>query len=112
MSQNIFTTEQDFSMKRSAIKISIRSAINLSSKKINIRADWSVASQTAGRHYRFKDKAKYYLGLVQGKQPTKIHELHEIAENMQDFTACDIQNRTEKIVNSFITFLTNYKLTK
>ena len=72
-------------------------------KKINVRAS----------DYRFEDKKKYYLGQKdKNKQATKNHELRLMAENKVDFTKEDIENRTEKIINSFIKFVESNNLIK
>lgn len=72
-------------------------------KKINVRAS----------DYRFEDKKKYYLGQKdKNKQATKNHELRLMAENKVDFTKKDIENRKEKIINSFIKFVESNNLIK
>ena len=75
---------------------------SLLEKKINIRAS----------DYRFQDKAKYYLGLVPKKPATNIHELQALAKTMNDFTEQDISQRTEKIIDSFIQFITENGLAR
>ena len=69
-------------------------------KDVNIRAS----------DYRFKDKAKYYLGLVPRKSGTGIHELIEMAKTKQDFDDHDIQTRTTAIINAFMDFIADNNL--
>ncbi len=64
-------------------------------KKINIRAS----------DFRFQDKKEYYLGNKPGRPRTQIHELIELADTKQDFTAQDINIRSGKIINRFIDFI-------
>ena len=75
---------------------------SLLEKAINIRAS----------DYRFKDKAKYYLGNIAGKLPTQVHELQELARTMQDFTEQDITQRTEKIIDTFMQFIADNGLSR
>lgn len=75
---------------------------SLLEKEINIRAS----------DYRFKDKAKYYRGDIEGKPKTRVRELQELADTKQDFTEQDIEHRTEKIIDHFISFIKEYGLTK
>lgn len=74
-------------------------------KKVNIRAS----------DYRFEDKKKYYLGYVnargQNKSGTKIQELLDIANSMDDFTEKDIISRNSKILDAFIYYLMQNNLT-
>jgi uncharacterized protein with ParB-like and HNH nuclease domain len=67
--------------------------------KINIRA----------ADYRFSDKLKYYLGFKNDKGQTKvgtiISELVNLATNNTDFTEQDIIERTESIIEEFLSFL-------
>lgn len=67
---------------------------SLLEKEINIRAS----------DYRFRDKANYYLGYT-GKNPTKIHELTELAETKADFTEQDIEQRKQDIIDGFVNFI-------
>ena len=69
-------------------------------KDVNIRAS----------DYRFKDKAKYYLGLVPGKSGTGIYELVEMAKTKQDFDEHDIQVRTIEMIGAFMDFIADNKL--
>ena len=72
-------------------------------KKINISAS----------DYRFDDKKKYYMGKAgKNKQVTQNRELRLMAENRIDFTKEDIENRKEKIINSFIKFVESNNLIK
>lgn len=75
---------------------------SLLEKKINIRAS----------DYRFQDKAKYYLGRVPKKPDTHIHELKRLAETMSDFTEQDITQRTQRIIDTFIQFITDNGLAR
>ena len=74
---------------------------SLLEKKINIRAS----------DYRFQDKAKYYLGRVPQKPDTHIHDLKRLA-TMTDFTEQDITQRTEKIIDTFMQFITDNGLAR
>lgn len=73
-------------------------------KRINIRAS----------DYRFEDKKKYYLGFTnsrnQIKEGTKVYELTALANTSNDFIEIDIVNRSSKIMDAFITFLSNNDL--
>ena len=64
--------------------------------------------------YRFEDKKKYYLGFTnsrnQKKDGTKVQELIELANTATDFTEDNITDRSFKIMNNFITFLSNNDL--
>ncbi len=64
-------------------------------KRINIRAS----------DYRFNDKIRYYLGETGKGNPTKIADLKHLAESLKDFTEETIENRTQQIFNSFISYL-------
>ena len=64
-------------------------------KRINIRAS----------DYRFEDKIRYYLGKLEKREPTKIEDLKLLAESLTDFTEVDIENRTQQIINSFVSYL-------
>lgn len=68
-------------------------------KSINVRAS----------DYRIEDKKKLYLGYAtdkgQNKEGTKIRELAEIARSMDDFTEKDIEDRTQRIISSFVDYL-------
>ncbi len=76
---------------------------SLLEKNINIRAS----------DYRFTDKANYYLGRTfTKKQPTKVHELQELARTKNDFTEQDIVQRNKKIIGSFIKFMGYYDMLK
>lgn len=68
-------------------------------KSVNIRA----------ADFRFEDKRKYYLGFRDGrgqdKVGTRIRELAEMARTREDFTEADIEVRTTKIIDSFVSYL-------
>ena len=72
---------------------------SLLEKRINIRAS----------DYRFSDKKKYYLGFENSrgtfKEGTQFVELSQMAKNLNDFTEIDIEQRYERIINSFIDYL-------
>lgn len=59
--------------------------------------------------YRFSDKIKYYTGFTtdsgKKKESTKDNELLIMANTLTDYTEENIICRTEKIFNSFITFV-------
>ena len=75
-------------------------------KRINIRAS----------DYRFADKRKYYKGFVnskgQEKEASKVAELLELANMPEDydFTENEISLRYEKIMDSFIQYLSDNQL--
>lgn len=73
-------------------------------RRINIRAS----------DYRFMDKKKYYTGFTnnrnQRKEGSKNHELLTLANSSTDFVEADIENRTDKILNSFADFLSSNDL--
>lgn len=74
-------------------------------RRINIRVS----------DYRFEDKIKYYRGreMAKGSKPgTKVRELSELADMLTKFDETDIQERTEKILNSFLDYLKEYGLLK
>ncbi len=68
-------------------------------KRINIRAS----------DYRFKDKISYYKGYIskRGKQkePTKNHELLDLANSNMDYTEKDILDRNQKIITAFMDYI-------
>ncbi len=74
-------------------------------KRINIRA----------ADYRFEDKKKYYRGFTtkhdQKKDGTKIRELRELANSADDFTEADIQQRSQRIMATFIEYLQDNDMT-
>lgn len=67
-------------------------------KRVNIRAS----------DYQIKDKQKYYKGYVNDKgvevPGTAVRELVEIAQH-NDFTEADIEERTERIILTFVDWL-------
>jgi hypothetical protein len=75
-------------------------------ERINIRAS----------DYRFADKIKYYQGFIndKGKEKpgTQIKELVLLSENSTDFTEDDIEKRNRRIIDSFISFLSENRLLK
>ena len=102
--ETVLEIEHIYARNRVPIPANIEAIGNKSllEKKINIRAS----------DYRFQDKAKYYLGLVPKKPATNIHELQALAKANQDFTAQDISQRTEKIISTFINFITENELAR
>lgn len=99
--------EHIFARNRQENECSLNNLKNLESlgnkslleKRINIRAS----------DYRFSDKKKYYLGFENSrgifKEGTQFVELSQMAENLNDFTEIDIEQRYERIINSFIDYL-------
>lgn len=73
-------------------------------KSINIRA----------ADYKFEDKRKYYKGFTDanGKSHagTKIHELVQLVDAMDDFDESDIERRTDRIIETFIDYLGSLNL--
>ena len=104
--------EHIYAKKRQEIERSLSNNKNLESlgnkalleKKINIRA----------ADYKFEDKKRYYLGFTnsrnQVKEGTKIKELEDLANTLNDFTESDINQRRAKIISSFIKFLDSNNL--
>lgn len=102
-----YEIEHIFARKRADVEGSLEDQKSLEAlgnkalleKRVNIRAS----------DYRFEDKKKYYLGYSDKKgnfkEPTRITELKEIAEQSDDFTETDIQDRTGLILDSFVAFL-------
>lgn len=74
-------------------------------KRVNIRA----------ADYQLKDKRKYYEGYVNDKGAevpgTSVRELVQIAA-CEDFTEADIEERTGKIIGSFVNWLGELGLLK
>lgn len=72
---------------------------SLLEKRINIRAS----------DYRFADKAKYYLGFINGrgqvKEGTRIYELSAMAKTRSDYTEGDILQRNDNIFSAFLEFV-------
>ena len=109
-----FDIEHIFARKRQENDRTLNNIKNLESignkvlleDKINIRA----------ADYRFSDKLKYYSGFTndkgQVKQGTIISELVHLAAVKSDFTEDDIVNRTEEIINQFISYLKDNNLVK
>lgn len=98
-----FEIEHIYAKNRQDIEHSLTNAKNIESlgnkvlleKRINIRA----------ADYKFVDKKKYYLGhqVKNGyKEGTKINELVDMANSMNDFVESDITKRTHNIIDSFI----------
>lgn len=75
-------------------------------KRVNIRA----------ADYKFSDKCKYYEGFVDGngkeRSGTKIAELKQLAQTMDDFAETDIESRTNKIIGAFVKYLDDNELLK
>ncbi|MBQ6110851.1 MAG: DUF262 domain-containing protein [Synergistaceae bacterium] len=95
--ETIFETEHIYARNRFPVPKNIEALGNKSllEKRINIRA----------ADYRFKDKAKYYRGDVEGRQKTKIYDLLELADTHDDFDEKDIARRNEKIIEEFMSFI-------
>lgn len=102
--ETIFETEHIYAKNRYPVPENIEAIGNKSllEKKINIRA----------ADYRFQDKAKYYLGMIPGRQGTKIHELVDMANTRQDFNADDISIRNEEIIKRFMEFIRENNLAR
>ena len=102
--ETVLETEHIYARNRFPLPGNIEAIGNKSllEKKINIRA----------ADYKFQDKAKYYLGRVKNKPATNIHELQSLAATMSDFTDQDISQRTEKIISTFINFITENGLAR
>ena len=68
-------------------------------KRINIRAS----------DYKFEDKKKYYRGYTnsrgQVKEGTKVKELLNLADTMDDFNESNIVSRNNQIIDGFIEYL-------
>lgn len=79
---------------------------SLLEKRINIRAS----------DYRFVDKMTYYKGYVnrrgQQKEATRIRELLELSAGTTDFTEADIFERNERIISTFLMYLSENGLTQ
>lgn len=75
-------------------------------KRVNIRA----------ADYRFTDKKRYYLGYTtasgRNRPGTAVHELVEMATIRNDFVESDIEERTETIIEGFISCLDEFGLLK
>lgn len=74
--------------------------------RINIRAS----------DYRFSDKKRYYLGFTTDgglvRERTNNAELLELANTIEDFNEADIEERTKRIIDSFVDFLEANSLIK
>ena len=90
--------EQELNNKSNLESIGNKSLLE---REINIRAS----------DYRFRDKANYYLGNT-GKTKTNIHELIELANNLENFTEENIIARNQKILDGFIKFIQANNLAK
>lgn len=107
-------TEHIFARKRAEVEGSLNSRDSLEAlgnkafleKKINIRAS----------DYRFEDKKKYYAGYTtsrgQARYGTGNNELRVIAAEKNDFSESDIEARTAKIIEGFISYLDKWNLFK
>jgi len=112
--ETIFEVEHIFAKKRHEIDKNLKNNKNLESlgnkslleKNINIRAS----------DYKFSDKIKYYKGFTNNKGKTKdgtlINELIEMSNNKNDFTEKDIENRNNRIIECFLSFLNENNLIK
>ena len=112
--ETILEIEHIYAKNRQGIENNLKNVNNIEAlgnkvlleKRINIRAS----------DYRFEDKKNYYLGFTnrknQKKEGTKIKELITLAKqgNRIDFTETDIEDRTNKIMNNFIEFLSQNML--
>ena len=110
--ETVFEIEHIYARNRFANEKSLANEKNLETlgnkalleKRINIRAS----------DYHFADKKKYYIGFTnnrgQVKGGSKNHELLLLAGNTTDFSEADIENRTKRILNSFIDFLSKNNL--
>ena len=101
-----YEIEHIYAKNRQDIEHSLTNAKNLEAlgnkvlleKRINIRAS----------DYKFIDKKKYYIGhqAKNGyKEGTKITELLNMANSVDDYIESDIENRTINIINGFISYL-------
>lgn len=102
--ESTIEVEHIFARNRQEIERSLNNPKNIESlgnkalleKRINIRA----------ADYRFADKKKYYLGFEnnrgQKKEGTKIYELSQMANTLNDFTEENILNRYSAIMDRFI----------
>ncbi len=112
--ETILEIEHIYAKKRHEVENTLSSIKNLEvlgnksllEKRINIRAS----------DYRFSDKIKYYKGFInakgQSKEGTNIYELKSVLSQKTDFSENDIITRNEVIINSFIDYLQQNKLTK
>ena len=75
-------------------------------RRINIQAS----------DYRFQDKCDYYEGFPNNpnkkRKGTKIKELLDLSNNLNDFTEDEIRNRETKIISSFTKFIKDNELLK
>ncbi len=100
--RNRYDKEQSLSRKELIESLGNKSMLE---KRINIRAS----------DYRFEDKIKYYKGYYSSrgeKEGTKILELKDFAEKLNDFKEKDIEERYYRILNNFIDFLSKNSLLK
>jgi len=104
--EHIFSRQRQINEKGLKDKNSLESLGNkaLLEKGINIRAS----------DYRFEDKKKYYLGFTNDKgkvkEGTKVYELKNMAQTRDDFQESDIVNRKKVIIEAFIAFIADNKL--
>lgn len=110
--ESTIEVEHIFARNRQEIERSLNNPKNIESlgnkalleKRINIRA----------ADYRFADKKKYYLGFEnnrgQKKEGTKIYELSQMANTLNDFTEENILNRYSAIMDRFIECLKENEL--
>ena len=112
--ETVFEIEHIYARKRQENEKSLSSDAKLESlgnkvlleSRINIRAS----------DYRFSDKKQYYEGFITSKnvqkEPTCIHELHELIKTHNDFKEADIDARYIAIRDAFIKFVKANNLLK
>lgn len=62
--------------------------------------------------YPFQDKAKYYNGKLGRGGKTTIQELLDISQKLNDFSEGNIEERNDKIINAFVSYLEEYDLVR
>nr|MBQ4456173.1 DUF262 domain-containing protein [Clostridia bacterium] len=106
--EHIFARQRQQNDKTLKDKNNLESLGNkvLLEKGINIRA----------ADYRFSDKKKYYKGFTndsgKAKAGTKIHELHMLADDKDDFVENDIISRKRQILDAFFAYMASNDLFK
>ena len=110
--ETVFEIEHIYARSRQDKEHTLTEAKNLEAlgnkalleKRINIRAS----------DYRFVDKKKYYEGYVnsrkQNKKGTQIKELLNLAKTNKDYTETDIINRTNDIIDRFMSYISTNNL--
>ncbi|WP_165056349.1 MULTISPECIES: DUF262 domain-containing protein [unclassified Adlercreutzia] len=100
----VFEIEHIYAKKRAEVENGDKSKLEalgnkaLLEKRINIRAS----------DYRFEDKKKYYRGFESARgyrEGTGNRELLLMADGQVDFTMQEIDDRTERIIDSFMEYL-------